>query len=145
MSWIRLCSKAGYDRHPIFSIFRDGEYFQPKTQERIGKAIDSLFPIEKIENGVFKKWLNVERFMYMNRTIPLNHPTFLKDLYDEFVDDLEAILPTLPKMKSSSVLETDTDSDSDSDPDLDLDSDPDTDSDPNLDLDQYPNSDSDSD
>ena len=151
LSWISLCSKGGYDRHPIFSIFRDGEYFQPKTQERIGKAIDSLFPIEKIENGVFKKWLNVERFMYMNRTIPLNHPTFLKDLYDEFVDDLEAILPTLPKMKSSSVLETDTDSDSDSepdsdsDPDLDLDSDPDTDSDPNLDSDQYPNSDSDSD
>ena len=112
LTWISLCSKGVYDYDPIFSIFRDGEYFQPKTQERIGKAIDSLFPREKIENGVFKNWLNVDRFMCMNRTIPQGHPTFFDDLYNEFVDDIEAIIP---KMKSSSVLEPDSDSEPDSD------------------------------
>jgi serine/threonine protein kinase len=101
-----LFSKGEYNYMNIFSVFRNGSYFQKDSQTRIDSAIDYLFEINQKESIFFKKWLNIKRFMDINRQIPKNHPNFFDDLYNEFLHDIEALLP---KTKPSPVLETDSD------------------------------------
>jgi Protein kinase domain len=106
LTMMSLFSKGGYNYMDIFSVFRNGGYFQPESQTKIDSAIDYLFARNHKESAFFKKWLNITRFMDINRTIPPNHPTFFNDLYNEFIHDIEALLP---KTKPSPVLETDSD------------------------------------
>lgn len=106
LTGVSLCSNGRYNFDNIFSIFREGEYFQSNSQSRINFAIDFIFQNDQIYSAFFKKWLNITRFMDINRTIPPNHPTFFDDLYNEFIHDIEAVLP---KTKPSPVLETDSD------------------------------------
>lgn len=106
-------SRRKYQNHPMFAVFRKGDYFNPNSQKLVDDAIDLVFPSDCLKSSFFKKWLNVRRFMHITIHILSDHPTFFDDLYEEFFYDLGWIIDAMNQEKVQPSKTESSDSDSD--------------------------------
>lgn len=119
VSFIHVLSLGQFEGNRIFSVFRDGKYFSFHSQKFINEAIDFVFSSSRFQEPCslfFKKWLDIERFMRLTRTIPKNHTTFFNDLYQEFFHDFGLVSDILNEEKNVKPSKTES-SDSNSDDD----------------------------
>jgi hypothetical protein len=104
VTFVDVLSDGRFKQDPIFNVFRNGDYFQATSQCLVDAAINSIFSEpEMVEySKFFKKWLNINRFRNLLRTVPLESPKFVPDYFGELIHDLDEILqPTHSLVKES--------------------------------------------
>jgi serine/threonine protein kinase len=127
LSFIHVLSLGRFEGNRFFSVFRDGNYFSFHSQTFINEAIDVVFSSSSFQEPCslfFKKWLDIQRFMRITTTIPMNHPTFFDDLYQEFFHDFGLVIDAMNRQTTLQPSKTESSDDDDYDSD-DYDSDDD--------------------
>jgi len=91
LTMLDVASRGQYNGHRIFSIFRNGDYFNSDSQERIDEAIDNVFHDNEMIANFFKKYLNITTFMISNEQMREN-PDSKVTIVADAIRDLETLL-----------------------------------------------------
>ena len=91
LTMLDVASHGRYNREQSFSIFRNGDYFNPRSQRQINEAIDSIFYDNEMIADFFKRYLNFTTFMTLNKQMSEN-PHSKVTIVADAIRDLETLL-----------------------------------------------------